>query len=361
MGNNVFDKVCNNTSYKTYKNLEKGSFISSLALEGASAVLDLPGTCIDSSLSASAMGFLVFYMALTGSRGIDKTKDINEIKKLYNEFIKNYVKLNKDFDFNNPVQMLSMFNYLLYSGYLSRNKNFDFSEKDILDIKPLDGANIITGKGVCRHISSMFTDILNESGVDASRLCIYMPMPEITVKVLKEPKYTLEELYAIARERSLDVGTYELLMRLIKEYAIDKGLPIELEFTQTDEKNPIKKLIGNHTITFVTANGVAYYLDPTQNGCYIEDESKEGKLRDAYQFVLDTKIPSSLVFNDKDSFKRLIDGVGKIETLSMKEMGEIKRNTRRICQENTDIFEQFYRENSELYEDISQKVLKLKK
>lgn len=360
MGNNKFDKVCNNISYKAYKNLEKSSFISSLALGGTSAVLDLPGY-IDNSLSASAIGFLVFYMALSGSRGIDKTKDITEIKKLYNEFIKKYVKLNKDFDFNNPVQMLSMFNYLLYSGYLSRNKDFDFSKKGVADIKPIDGANINTGKGVCRHISSMFTDILNESGVDASRLCIYMPMPEITVKVLKEPKYSLEELYAIARERSLDVSTYELLMKLIKEYAIDKGESIELNFTQSDEKNPILKLLGNHTITFATANGIAYYLDPTQNGCYIEDESKEGKLRDAYQFTIDTKVPSSAIFNDKDSFKRLLEGVGKKGTLSMQEMGQIKRNTRRICEENTDIFEQFYRENSELYDDISEKVLKLKK
>ena len=34
--------------------------------------------------------------------------------------------------------------------------------------------------------------------------------------------------------------------------------------------------------------------------------------------------------------------------------------TRKLCETNIDLFEQFYRENKELYEDITSKVLKIK-
>lgn len=355
-----FEKLCNHINYKAYKGLTRDSFLSSIALGGASAIVESSNALLDKSLSGSALMFLAIFIILSASGGLSKTKDIVEIKELYNEFIENYVKLNKKLDFNNPAEMSAMFNFLLYNGYLSRDKKFQFSSKGVTDINAIDGTNILNGKGVCRHIAGMFTDVLNQSGVEASRLCVYSPVPEITVKVLEKPKYSLEELYDIARKRALDEDTYNLIMKLIKEFAVDKGHDIDLVFTQTDEKNPIKRMTGNHTISFATSDGVGYYLDPTLNGCYIKGESDK-TLIDAYQFSLEARIAPSIIFNDADSFKKLRKGVVTLDTLSMEELGNLQRNARNICKENLDLFEQFYEENHELYEDISEKVLQLKR
>lgn len=269
MEKDTLDKLWNRINYKTYKNLEKTLFLSSITLGSASVMVESSNMLLDKSLSGSALICLALFSILKASGGISKTKDVTKIKELYNELIENYVKLNKKFGFNNPAEMSAMFNFLLYNGYLSYNKGFKFTSNGVTDINAIDGANIINGKGVCRHIAGMFTDVLNKNGVESSRLCVYSPVPEITVKVLDEPKYSLEELYDIARKRSLDENTYDLIMRLIKEFAVDKGHDIDLVFTQTDEKNPIKRTIGNHTISFAESDGTGYYLGPTLNGCYI--------------------------------------------------------------------------------------------
>lgn len=360
MDKSRFEKACNSVSYNVYRCLEKGTFVSSLALGGAS--LAVPSSnMLDGSLKGLALTSLGMFIVLAGSGGISKTKDINEIKELYDEFLENYVKLHKTFDFNSPVQISEMYSFLVHRGYLSKDKKFDFTTNGVLDrVNSVDGVNILTGKGVCRHLASMLTDVLEKDGIEASRLCVYSPEPEVIVKILKEPKYTLEELYDIARSRSLDEETYNLLCRLIREYTIDKGQNIEFKFTQSDDPNPIKRKIGNHSIAFAKDNGLGYYLDPTLCDCYVSDGSSS-TLYDGFSFPVEIKVAPSFVLNDAGDVKRLQEDVGKMPSLSREEIIKLRNNTKTICKDNMDVFERFYNENQELYEDISEKVLKLKK
>lgn len=48
---------------------------------------------------------MVIYAGLALSRGEDYTKDIKQIKNLYQEFITNYNKLNKVFELKDPIQI----------------------------------------------------------------------------------------------------------------------------------------------------------------------------------------------------------------------------------------------------------------
>lgn len=360
MEKNNFERVCNSISFKTYNNLVKGSFISSIAFGGARELVD-SSLILDGTLLGVALTSLGLFMVLSGSGYISKTKDINELKELYNEFLDNYVKLNNTFGFTNPVQISELYSFLLYNGYLSMDKEFTFTSKGVFDkINSIDGTNIAIGKGVCRHISALLTDILNKCGIDASRLCVYAADPEIIVRVLKENKYTLEELYNIARKKSLDEETYNLFCRLIKEYVIDKGHDIEFDFKLSDDKNLIKQKIGNHTITFVADNGIGYYLDPTRGSYYISDGTID-KVYDSYSFPIDIKVAPSIVFSGVDGFNRLKKEAGKMPSLSGEEIKRLSSEADKICKENHDLFEKFYSENQELYGEISAKVLQLKR
>lgn len=75
--------------------------------------------------------------------------------------------LNEELSFKEPISIYTLFVYMYKNGFLSKDKSIEFKVfyKKYLDIINLYGTNIFSGKGVCRHIGSMLTDILNESNV----------------------------------------------------------------------------------------------------------------------------------------------------------------------------------------------------
>ena len=85
----------------------------------------------------------------------------------YRQFFKRYKVLNEELSFKEPISIYTLFVYMYKNGFLSKDKSIEFKVfyKKYLDIINLYGTNIFSGKGVCRHIGSMLTDILNESNV----------------------------------------------------------------------------------------------------------------------------------------------------------------------------------------------------
>lgn len=61
--------------------------------------------------------------------------------------------------------------YLYRSGYLSVNHEFKYSN-NMIDFPLLNGVDVVRGRGVCRSISSMFTDICNSVGLTASNVSV---------------------------------------------------------------------------------------------------------------------------------------------------------------------------------------------
>lgn len=94
---------------------------------------------------------------------------INEMKKIYDEIIRHYNELNEEFDFDDPVQMFALYVYMLKKGYLSLHQEYQYGEPK-KEIHGLLGAEVIMGKGVCRHTSAMLSDIFNDNEI-ISRIC----------------------------------------------------------------------------------------------------------------------------------------------------------------------------------------------
>ena len=361
MENNKFKQLCGKINYNTYNNIQNTLWFSGVGLILTNDLISQQYPMLNKPVDILIYSTLVANLAMTWSHGKNYTKDITQISELYEEFIKNYNKLNKTFDLSDPIQIYTMFNYLLYKGYLSKDKNFEFSGKQARDIDGLSGTNVITGKAVCRHISAMLTNILNDYGIESSQLSVYSRDYSIEIKLLDEQKYTKEELINWVRTHITDEKTYEFVMKLIDELVDKHNKNIEISSKMIDIKNPLIRMIGNHAISFAFKDGKSYFLDPTQTRIYRMNEFDKSILYDE-ECELPIRLSTSIILNNSKDFKKMKKKILEQYPSISKETEKLMIvETLDICNNNMDIFEQFYNENSELYNDISDKVLKIKK
>lgn len=362
MENNKFKQFCGSIDYNTYNKIQSIFGFSSVGMGLTNDLILSQYPILNSSVGALASLSLAAYLGLAWSYGKDYTRDIKQIRSLYQEFITNYNKLNKAFDLNDPIQIHTMFNYLLYKGYLSIDKNFEFSNKEARDIKGLYGTNVITGKAVCRHISAMLTDILNNYGIESNQLGVYLMAYVINVNNLEQPKYTKEELVNWTQTHIINEQAYNEVMKVIEESVDKKGQSIELSAEITEDKNILARKVGNHAITFSVKDGKSYYLDPTQTRIYRVRENDKNVLYDDEYDSVPIKLWSSISLNGSKDYLRISEKLSQqYPSVTREEEKQMIEQTITDCKNNMDIFEQFYNENSDLYGDISSKVLTIKK
>lgn len=104
----------------------------------------------------------------------------------------------------------------------------------------------------------------------------------------------------------------------------------------------LQSIIGNHLITISEYNDKVYYLDPTNNKFLTKDNSS----------IIINKKFIKFNLNKRRNVKRIMQK--EEETYAKNLMEEI--NTHIICGENIDMFENFYSENKEKYEEINNKM-----
>ncbi len=97
-------------------------------------------------------------------------KDIKEIRSLYDEFLYNYVKLNKKLNLDNPVEIWHLFRIFVYENYLANSTH----QNALIyhDVKSLEGAHIISGYFTRKNYAIMLNEIFNELGYDTNILGI---------------------------------------------------------------------------------------------------------------------------------------------------------------------------------------------
>lgn len=299
MKNNLVDNFISTINYDTYQNISDAIVAANMASCITVATINKFLPLFPYILPMQIVSSGIYLYCFFNPKKKYMTKDIVEIEALYQEFIDNYNKLNKVFELENPVEIFAMFNFLYSKGYLSLNKVFEASQIGVKDIDPIMGTNIFMGKGVCRHLSSMFVDILNGYNIQASRLSCYV-------------------------------------------YAGD-GLIKHVE-----------KIIGNHMICLAQKDNINYFLD-TMNKCTFK--MRDNILYDD-EFKVDIKRKKELCKNmNYDSFKDIYtkDSISRAEEKN-KIFITIKK-----CKDNLDILDNFYNENKDIYEDVSHKLKRIKR
>lgn len=97
-----------------------------------------------------------------------------EIMTIYKSLLEKMSTLAKELNINNSLELSILFSYLLWNGYLSKEKILEYKENNDHEIVGLLFLNIINGTGVCRNYSEMLKDFLNYCGYKSVILANYL-------------------------------------------------------------------------------------------------------------------------------------------------------------------------------------------
>lgn len=249
----------------------------------------------------------------------------------YKAFLKRYMVLNDELSFKEPISIYTLFVYMYKNGFLSKDKSIEFKVfyKKYLDMINLYGINIFSGKGVCRHIGSMLTDILRENGIESYHYCNWCSVPL---------------LYALVQKYYKDVYNYQGKL----DYVMNNYLVRFLK---------VNYIYAPHLISYASYDGKNYFLDPTNE-----------RVLDSFEFgITDDKGVMLPIFKDNGYFdllenrKRMCALINQNNnTLPNEEVQDILNESNAKILLHKDMYEDFYNENKAFYEDMSLRLTKHK-
>ncbi len=100
------------------------------------------------------------------------TATYSELKAMYDEYIKDVAKLIRFLNLKSAKEVLIYLQGMMENGFFSTSFDHKYKiYKNEFDyVEELYGAKVITGKSVCRHMSSFFCDVLNELNYTAANV-----------------------------------------------------------------------------------------------------------------------------------------------------------------------------------------------
>lgn len=172
------------------------------------------------------------------SSSLSKRRDKVKNEVYYDSYFKIVNKtanLMKELNISDPFSATVIFEYLLWNGYLSKNKKLIYGISGRINNIVLTGADIMLGKSVCLNNADMLSDVLNAMGFESYIMgCSFVE----NVKVSFEYKPNIER----KRESKVVFG--------------DKLLAKFVSVT------PLKK-IGNHAVVLFKFKDRYFMGDPT--------------------------------------------------------------------------------------------------
>ena len=307
-----------------------------------------------------------------------KSKTFEELEYYYATYITKICnllrKLNID---NNQIEVYQFLVTLCKQGYISQDKNYEYSCENMIDIseRSMIGSSIVTGYGVCRNLSYLIHDVLNELGYDTD--IVFLNVPNIKNIKYKDKEYSDKMLssYILAK------------IDLLKESSNTDNFSIKLQ-----RQDKFRKIHGNHLIIGMEENNQYLLLDPTNETLYFSlslfEKLKEPLLSEIKKFDRNSRgtynaTDKTVLLSDtydiailKEAYKSLgqkEDGIRyekgiklslmneKLDRLITKKQRpneEFDKADEAFCS-NKDLISDFYEENSSFYDDYANKILSL--
>lgn len=236
-----------------------------------------------------------------------------EVEDIYQDILYELGVLISDIKFNPSIfEIMYIFSYIYYNGYLSIDNKFEFNypNKELIFKKAF---SIFTGKGVCRNIGEMFSDLL-----------------EI---------YNVYSFGIITDRETFESEEYKL------PKAYEKILNPQIQINNINTKNTST---GNHYEVLVYYNAW-YLLDPSCICSYnIINEENE---YDALKYLRFWSLLAMGEFNIKDTIKMY--NLFKDKYLSIIEQVEIEKTCFNLCDKNKSKIKQFHIDNLDKIEILS--------
>ncbi len=282
---------------------------------------------------------------------MEKNIKIDDNNVHYNEFLTNYLNLSNHFYVDKPIEMFTMYNYMLHNGYLSLGNNFELINYSN-DISSNNGSIVMTGEGDSKHISAMLRDIYIAQGLFSSTIST-----ELTRKyILKATDNLLKgqdpsEVYKLINGYTLNKEDREFYYKQLKKLNYN----LSLSKSYFDFEGKMNDKDSKHVITMVTRKNKNYFLDATQEKIYNLNEENTDLYDDDNNLKIIYKDTKKL--EDQARVRKLRQNFNYrviYEDIPMDDLIE-------TFEENIDIFDKFYKDNVHTYSEVSNKVLKYKK
>ncbi len=315
---NMVNKLVSNVNYRNYLKLEDvyfntANFLNIYGLASNEPICNLFGT-----------SFFMFYLDSKLNYRASFTKDCSNLRMLYDEFLKDYSALIAAFEFDKSEEIFALFSEMLNSGYISKDKSYNYGYDLILDVSKLYGSTIFSGNGVCRHTSSLLADILNKRNIEASLLEVSSPDKFIDIVNLCDA----------------------FMQKSQSNELVDMGRLIE-DNSKWKYKKTLNKTISIHAVTVSKENDKLHFFDPTANAILLRSE---GKLYETGTPMIIGKTNKKYsYFSPNITNKEVIE----MEVENYFEAGKLYLDTKSVIQNNMDLLEQFYTEHKELYEEAT--------
>lgn len=154
-------------------------------------------------------------------KGVENSIVNSYVYTNYLSVLMNYKDLADELLLFNPIELSTLFSYLLWTGYFSRDKHNIYKNENAHLLSHIYPYTIMDGWGVCLNHSIMLADYLNLCGIDAVPLKSYIKqcnanptyIPPIKREILKtKEKFTLTSLFA---KKLRNTGNH--IFTLIKE------------------------------------------------------------------------------------------------------------------------------------------------
>lgn len=177
----------------------------------------------------------------------ERQDNIKAISNVYCNIVEPYDKIIKDIkniliarNITSPMDIFSIYNKLLWEGYFSIGGEYSYDNENLKDVPFNEGADIITGNGVCRQNAQMLSKLFNEFGYNSFPVNVYV-----------DEKLNVDKQKNVCR----NIGNYE-----------EKNDGFSAVLSET---------YGNHQVVLLVDKNDINFFDPTNLCVYKLDDNNE--------------------------------------------------------------------------------------
>lgn len=178
----------------------------------------------------------------------------------------------------NILESIGFLSYVVHRGRLSFDRCYFEFDDDVQYEEELigySGAQVLTGRGCCRHLSNFFKDVLSLCGFDV--------------------QYILNDIYEI------DGSPFTFCSQVF-------GYHLELREVHEEDSEYVK---GKHACIMINYNGRYLVYDPTNLSILYVDDLKAFSLGGVDSMKINLS-PSSLVLYDEFTYPEMVEFMNKI-------------------------------------------------
>lgn len=249
----------------------------------------------------------------------DNFQKYHESILAYENIINSTAQLCNELNLKDSMDIFVVFNFLLWNGYFSKNKEYAYKMSGRKNLFGYFGIDIINGQGVCLNKSSMLTEILKAMNYES-----YMIFNKVNKGLTLDYRPDIER-------------------KIIKKGQLFIKIGLVLF-------NPLANVVGNHACTLVKKGDSYYAYDPTNLCVFKLDDFLKANIIGGkgnidikpYWLSLSCGLDNRKIVEIIDSFK---NAESKIQTHDFIEIKNSFESNIELCMKNISLFNDFYEEN----------------